>query len=147
MKKVTCAGCKVQHNVDRTSFYRRKRWCGDQSCISLIDENVKSINYKKKQRKINSGSYRQGVDRILREKILLRDSYRCGLCGLVDTNYGVIQVHHIVPVSFGGKDDDMNLICLCRYCHTTVHVVGWENYVLSFEKNLAELGGCSISFS
>lgn len=146
MKKVTCGGCKIQYNLNDTSFYRRKRWCGNYQCRELIDENVKSLNYRKKQRKIKTGTYRQGVNKELRDKILIRDLYKCSLCEMINSEYGVMQVHHIIPVSSGGEDEETNLICLCRTCHIKVHNEGWESYVFSFKKNVEKLGSNSISF-
>lgn len=50
----------------------------------------------------------------IRRRILLRDSYTCKCCGLVNiTN----QVDHIRPLEAGGLNDDGNLQTLCVDCH------------------------------
>lgn len=55
------------------------------------------------------------------EKVLLRDGYKCVLCG----SKWNIQIHHIVARSKCNKDKRMNsvdnLVTLCRDCHYVVH--------------------------
>lgn len=31
------------------------------------------------------------------------------------------EVHHIVPISRGGTNDEANLMSLCHSCHTKIH--------------------------
>lgn len=60
-----------------------------------------------------------------RKQINERDRYMCQVCirKLYNTqhqyNYTSIEVHHIVPLveDFSKREDDENLICLCRYHH------------------------------
>lgn len=56
---------------------------------------------------------------IIREAILLRDNFQCqesdGYCK------GVLQVHHITPLSKGGTNQSNNLITLCFYHHSLKH--------------------------
>lgn len=56
---------------------------------------------------------------LIRDAILLRDNYQCqesdGYCN------GVLQVHHIVPLSKGGTNQPINLITLCFYHHSLKH--------------------------
>jgi 5-methylcytosine-specific restriction protein A len=33
----------------------------------------------------------------------------------------VEEVHHIVPISEGGTNDESNLMSLCRSCHEKIH--------------------------
>ena len=33
----------------------------------------------------------------------------------------VEEVHHVLPVSMGGTNDDSNLMSLCRSCHNKAH--------------------------
>lgn len=134
MRKIKCAGCDKYYPSNSTSFYRNKRWCHSESCKLTIDEKVKNFNYKKRQKKIESGKYRNGVTQELRMSILHRDSFACKICGVWSDQLGVMQVHHIIPVSHGGDDCENNLICLCRGCHIEVHNDGWEKYVSILEK-------------
>jgi len=32
------------------------------------------------------------------------------------------EVHHIVPLSHGGSNDESNLMSLCQSCHTKLHL-------------------------
>lgn len=139
MKKVMCAGCGEHYISEFTSFYRKKRWCNNPSCKEVIDEKVKTFNYKKRQKKIERGTYRNGVSQELRKSILERDNFTCNLCRIENTNPGKMQVHHIVPVSDGGLDDGNNLITVCKSCHTSIHKNGWRNYVESLKKNIEEM--------
>lgn len=130
--KRTCAGCQNKFLQIDTSKYRNKTWCGSGSCREIIDEKVKHKNYKRKEKKINNGTWRIGLSKDHRISILVRDSYRCARCLRVSENFGVMQVHHIVPVSEGGTDDNVNLITVCDFCHTKIHQIGWEVYVEPF---------------
>lgn len=132
-RRVICAGCLDTFYIPQTTFHRRKRWCGNSSCKEIIDEKVKHLNYKKTQKKIEKGTFRHGVDSTLRKTIQNRDDFVCRLC-FNKTEIINCQVHHIVPVSNGGKDDIENLILLCASCHTKVHQIGWELYVDNFTK-------------
>lgn len=38
---------------------------------------------------------------------------KCELCG----SQRSLEVHHIIPVAFGGDDSLDNLICVCNSCH------------------------------
>jgi len=46
-------------------------------------------------------------------KIRERDNYCCKICG----TGGKVEVHHIIPKSIGGTEDETNLITLCKDCH------------------------------
>ena len=50
----------------------------------------------------------------IRERILLRDSYTCRMCGRVSTD---LDVDHIVPLHLGGAESDENRQALCHDCH------------------------------
>jgi 5-methylcytosine-specific restriction endonuclease McrA len=56
---------------------------------------------------------------IIREVILSRDNHQCqesdGYC------CGVLQVHHVIPLSKGGTNNSHNLITLCQYHHSLKH--------------------------
>lgn len=127
-KKVICAGCSQRYLMDKTTFHRNKRWCGKDQCKDIIDYKVKHSNYKKAKKKMSKGTFRHGVQAELREYIKNRDDFTCRLCFNQLEQKG-LQVHHIVPVSNGGDDENTNLVLLCYDCHTNLHKVGWENYV------------------
>ena len=52
-----------------------------------------------------------------RRAVYRRDGYRCALC---DDVRG-LQIHHAMPRSVGGSDDEMNLVSLCWRCHAEAH--------------------------
>jgi len=52
-------------------------------------------------------------------KALRRDGKRCQACGT--SARPVLAVHHIIPVTLGGRDVLRNLITLCANCHRIVH--------------------------
>jgi len=54
--------------------------------------------------------------RAKRERILVRDAFRCRSCERVVYGHDA-NVDHIVPLEEGGRDDDRNLQTLCRSCH------------------------------
>lgn len=51
-----------------------------------------------------------------RDRIIERDG-ECRRCG----NSKQLQVHHIVPIAFGGKSESENLVTLCEDCHQDAH--------------------------
>lgn len=52
-----------------------------------------------------------------RRAVYRRDGWRCALC---DDVRG-LQIHHVMPRSAGGSDDEMNLVTLCWRCHAEAH--------------------------
>ena len=56
--------------------------------------------------------------RELSDQVRKRDGYRCTQCGAKDVE---LHVHHIVPLSLGGSNEDNNLTTLCDYCHGEIH--------------------------
>jgi len=58
------------------------------------------------------------VWREIRDKRLLKDSFRCRMCGSAIN----VVVHHIrYPLIWGTEDIDNDLITLCRICHNKIH--------------------------
>lgn len=130
MIQITCAGCLKKYDINQTQFYRKKRWCGDTTCKEVIDDKIKNRNYKRQQKKIENGTWRKGVDIQLKALILERDDSKCIRCG--DNETKQLQIHHIIPVSYGGKDDIYNLITLCKHCHDYVHKKGFLDFADNF---------------
>lgn len=131
--KIICAGCYNRYPVESTVVYRKKRCCGNKTCYDVIDKKVTNFNYRKQQKKIETGKFRHGVNPELREYIKNRDNMLCRMC--FESGESVnLQVHHIVPVSDGGNDDKTNLILLCHNCHNKVHKNGYDKYINTFTK-------------
>lgn len=59
----------------------------------------------------------------IREEILKRDNYECQSCGRSSDHFS-LSVHHILPVSKGGEEDDDNLVTVCERCHDLIHRLG-----------------------
>jgi len=62
----------------------------------------------------------------LKKAIFTRYSNKCYVC-----NYSVkaaLRIHHIVPVSFGGKNGIDNFVLLCSNCHTLAHFYSSKRY-------------------
>jgi 5-methylcytosine-specific restriction endonuclease McrA len=53
----------------------------------------------------------------LRQRVLLRDSWRCQCCGSMSN----LEVHHKEFRSHSGADCEGNLITLCSTCHGAAH--------------------------
>lgn len=48
----------------------------------------------------------------------------CAICLRKRSQLGVkesLEIHHIVPLSDGGKDDPLNILVACTACHRLVH--------------------------
>lgn len=131
-RKVTCAGCQGEYLFVNTIRYRKRRCCGAEDCLEIINKKVTHFNYKKQQKKIANGTFRHGVPLVIKEKIILRDNGICQNCKQSCKQY-TGQVHHIIPVSKGGIDEESNLILLCSNCHTSVHQEGWELFQFDFK--------------
>lgn len=139
-KSATCAGCLQKFDYNLLVNYRKKKWCSSSQCKDVIDNKVKHFNYKKKIKKIERGTYRNGVSLETRREILERDRYTCALCVEVDDGeFSKMQIHHITPVSEGGNDDKSNLITLCFNCHKDLHSSGWEEYVKVLQKSVKNM--------
>lgn len=98
---VTCAHCgKTLHKFP--SKVKEHNFC-NRLCLTA---------YYPKQANLN-GHWKGGKYAFVREQVLIRDNYRCVICGF---EYRV-HVHHITPVSDGGTSDFSNLITLCPNHH------------------------------
>ena len=50
---------------------------------------------------------------IVRDRILKKYNYKCVECNSIEN----LEVDHIIPLSRGGKDDEINKQVLCRKCN------------------------------
>jgi hypothetical protein len=56
--------------------------------------------------------------RALRESVRVRHDFRCGYCGVSETNIGAeMTVDHFVPRIHGGEDSLDNLVYCCHACN------------------------------
>ncbi len=52
-----------------------------------------------------------------KERLIKKLGGKCHACGATDVH---LDIHHIVPMSFGGIDDDSNLTLLCQSCNLSI---------------------------
>ena len=86
-----------------------KGFTSHSPCAKYCSSKCKSLHYRILM-KTNTGLTRKY------QKILL--SLSCEVCGW---NQGPRDVHHIIHVSEGGKNELFNLITLCPNCHRLAH--------------------------
>lgn len=52
----------------------------------------------------------------VRYNILVRDKFKCKICG-ISSDKAMLHIDHIIPVSKGGTNDFNNLRTLCAFCN------------------------------
>ena len=52
----------------------------------------------------------------LRQKILERDNYTCQIC-YRKLPADQLIIDHVIPISYGGTDEETNLRTICKECH------------------------------
>jgi len=72
---------------------------------------------------VTGSEYKQSnrLDENLRLACLTRDDFTCQKCSKKET---LLEAHHVVWTTKGGKDSIYNLITLCENCHDKVHQKG-----------------------
>jgi len=65
------------------------------------------------------------ISKELRVQVLIRDKYKCRMCGRSKDEV-TLHVDHIIPASKGGTDEMSNLAALCSDCN-----IGKSDYVFS----------------
>ena len=79
--------------------------------MKQMEENIREKYAKRKRRgRLSNDEWLE-----IRTRILKRDNYTCVNCNETGGN---LHVHHIVPKSKGGTDEDDNLVTLCDRCHS-----------------------------
>lgn len=74
-----------------------------------------------------------------RVQALLRAKGRCQLCQqeapfTLRDGTPYLEIHHIVPLGKGGKDDLSNLVALCPNCHRKLHLAPSEADLTAISK-------------
>lgn len=66
--------------------------------------------------------YRPGKSRekTLRKHMIAKHGQVCMRCGY----HGYVEMHHIIPVSMGGAQEEYNVLLLCEKCHMDEQ--GWK---------------------
>ena len=58
---------------------------------------------------------RKKINKKVKQRIVDKQEKSCGECKLALTPY--FEIDHIIGLQFGGTDDEVNLMALCRECH------------------------------
>ncbi len=83
---------------------------------------------------VATGRVRSALSEKIKRAVLLRDGHcRCGMC----ETYDGLQVHHLLPVSWGGTDDLSNLASVCALGPDSHHgmLVPYGEWVLEGNPN------------
>ena len=96
--------------------------------VELTDENFSEWSGEDVPVRRQDRSEGDRIDENLRLSILERDRYTCRVSGFGrglpnHLTRGLLQVHHIVPVSLSGFDSEENLITLSRDVHALLHKI------------------------
>lgn len=75
---------------------------------------------------------RRSIPTSKRKEILERDGYSCVRCPRHADNYA-LQLHHIIPKSHGGIDEDSNFAMLCEPCHLDAHCGDFSKGKIAYE--------------
>ena len=128
------------YGTEKTTFIRPQyvedghcQWCGKL----ITEKRKKSFCSKECSHKFNVATYslfyaNQGSRGGYANHILRRDNYTCQKCGeshAVINEYGIklptgdgeLEIHHKLPVQYGGDNSPDNLITLCKKCHLDAH--------------------------
>lgn len=97
-----------------------------QSNFKGIYAMIKSFNslHNKRSKYFNKKYYNKGKEdwAELSAKCKQRAGYRCQKCKKdFNSKRYLLEAHHIIPLSKGGRNTLSNLICLCRSCHNKQH--------------------------
>lgn len=83
---------------------------------NLINKILQDISYRKTE------EYRKKMERLkmsdsLRYDVMMRDGFKCVICGASAKDGAKLHVDHIIPISKGGKTELDNLRTLCDRCN------------------------------
>lgn len=96
-------------------------FCPQQNCCSWGNNKefsgTKLAEAYRKKLKAQRQKTRSYLKPSLRFKILHRDQYRCQTCGASAAGGADLHIDHILPVSKGGTNDELNLRALCSECN------------------------------
>ena len=83
----------------------------------IADEKRKLRDTSMSEQKRMITEQRRLMSASLRYDILVRDGFRCRICGASAQDGVKLHVDHIIPVSKGGKTEKSNLRTLCERCN------------------------------
>lgn len=74
------------------------------------------------------------INKFTKTKLTERDGNQCAICG---TSEFELNIHHITPISLGGRNDLDNLMLLCRRCNSSIGNKTFKE--IEFSQYLADL--------
>lgn len=107
-----------------------KRPCRWPGCEKLCEDGKQYCPEHQKQMDEHYDSFTRGYDsskrygsrwRTVRARYVQKHPF-CEECLKHGRYVAVEEVHHIVPLSAGGTNDESNLMSLCRSCHEKMHL-------------------------
>lgn len=104
----------IYTNNNREEVIKNCKHCGNEYNTSANNSKYCSSSCKQK-------NYRLTSKHILPNQKRLMDNIRSLPCAICNWKDSTRDVHHIVPVSQGGKNEESNLITLCPNHHRMVH--------------------------
>ena len=69
--------------------------------------------------KQNKPKIKRSVSKKTKENIFDKFLNVCAICGAPESKG--LHVHHIIPLSHGGTNDESNLMLVCKECHHRIH--------------------------
>lgn len=119
--------CYARKEVKRVP-YKPKRPCAHPGCPNLTDGQYCKEHQRKATEEYNKHERSPDVNKTYgRSWKRIRDRYiqkhpLCEMCQKEGRLTPADEVHHIVPVSQGGKSTQSNLMSLCHSCHNKIHL-------------------------
>lgn len=113
-------GCTELFCRGKSGGVVNRRYCSD-GCQSWAQHSRRRKKLKSRGRK-RSGRRKRELPRVAREA--LRQGYRCWHCHKLmrvsgDPNHPRYWTEeHVIPISQGGTDDDVNVVAACRGCNS-----------------------------
>lgn len=95
--------------------------------FNVSDQVVEDIKKSEEQYRIKrierANLIRRPSSLVFRELELSgKDIYHCEMCGFESLGErNILEIHHIEPLSKGGKDSASNIAILCPNCHRSIH--------------------------
>lgn len=111
-----------------------KRPCSHPGCPELVDgrfckkhEKEYNRNYEKYKRDPKTHKRYGKAWRAIRKRYVAEHPL-CEMCLKENRMTKVEEVHHILPLSRGGTNDEDNLMSLCKSCHSKIHAKSGDRW-------------------
>jgi hypothetical protein len=109
-----------KHKTTLHSVAYSRRWGSFQTFVRLFSQyKLGQITFEQLVESKKQKNLREPITPALRAKVLRRDNYTCRDCGASPRNDPniILHIHHVIPVSKGGKTELSNLVTNCNLCN------------------------------